>query len=102
MAKCIPFEGHNRRFEVPLQAGDLLPSMLPMFGYNNKVLTFTRWKLTEAELEEINRTGEIWMAARTGARPMQPHWLGSLSWIKFCCAEMGGLWKKTKPSEQLA
>lgn len=98
MAKAIPFDGYNRLFEMPpYDADDKFPAMQPAPGYNTAVLTFTRWKLSPEELEEINRTGEVWMACRTGRRPMQPHWLGSLSYIKWACAELGGLWKPSKP-----
>lgn len=100
MAEAIPFDGYNRMFEMaPYDEGDPWPAMKPMPGYNSEVLTFTRWKLSDDELAEVNRTGEVWMAARTGRRPIQPHWLGSLSYIKWACAELGGLWKKPKSTE---
>lgn len=101
MSESLPFDGYNRRFEMPpYHEGDTLPAANPMFGYNNRVVTFTRWKLSARELEEITRTGEVWMASRTGIRPMQPHWVGSLSYIKYVCAEMGGLWGRSKNRPQ--
>lgn len=95
MAESIQFDGMNRHFQTPPADPevDLLSGAPDMFGYNNGVLTFTRWKLSSEEMEEIIRTGEIWLAVRTGTRPIQPHWLGSLSFIKQACADFGRLWR---------
>lgn len=93
MAESIQFEGANRHFVTPLLAPeDHFNGIEPMWGFTNGVLTFTRWELTPDEIMEIAKTGEIWMAVRCGPRPMQPHWVGSLSFIKRACADFGGLW----------
>lgn len=98
MAESVPFKGVNRIFEIdPKHSEGNMPSMLPMHGYQGNVLTYTCWKLSPEELEEINRTGEVWLAARCGPRAMQPHWLGSLSFIKWACAEMGKMWNPNTP-----
>lgn len=96
MAESIEFEGINRQFQTPVENpeedGPFL-NLPPMWGYNNGTLTFTRWQLTPEEIMEIAKTGEVWLAVRTGTRPMQPHWLGSLSFIKERCSDFGGLWR---------
>ena len=88
MAEAVMFAGANRIFE--LQTDDPLPVMAPMPAYVGQALTYTCWKLSPEELEEINRTGEVWMAARCGQRPIQPHWVGSLKFIKWACTDLGG------------
>lgn len=98
MAEAVVFDGYNRMFVMPPgDDGDTITAMDPVPGYNSEVLTFTRWKLSPEEIQEVCLTGEVWMACRTGRRPMQPHWLGSEEYIKWSCVDMGGLWKPTKP-----
>lgn len=90
MAEAIEFPGVNRVYEKPpSDADDMIPNMAPIPAFQGNVVTYTCWKLSEREIEEINRTGEVWMAVRCGQRPMQPHWVGSLGFIKWACAEMG-------------
>lgn len=95
MADSIEFDGMNRRYETspvnPEEDGSLGDP--PMFAYTNGVVAFTRWKLSAEELAEIAETGEVWLAVRSGKRPMQPHWVGSLAFIKRACADLGGLWR---------
>jgi hypothetical protein len=95
MATSIKFEGINRHFQTPPENpeedGPFGPA--PMWGFSNGVVTFTRWRLSPDELDEGLWTGEVWLAVRCGQRPMQPHWLGSLGWIKQACSDFGGLWR---------
>lgn len=93
MAKSIEFTGINRIYSAPLEEGDEIPACDPMFAFNNGAISMTRWKLSDEELAEINRTGEVWLAVRSGRRPMQPHWLGSMSDMKRKCLDFaGGIW----------
>jgi len=98
MAEAVSFAGVNRLFEMqPYHEGDQLSPMLPMPAFQGNVLTYTCWKPSEKEMQEIIRTGEIWLAVRCGSRPMQPHWLGSLSHVKSSCAGMGNMWNPDRP-----
>jgi hypothetical protein len=103
MAVSIEFDGINRRYETPPENPDedRIALSPPMFGYSNGILAFTRWKLSPEELTEIAKTGEVWLAVRCGRRPMQPHWLGSLSHIKQACADFGGLWRPKSATKLL-
>jgi hypothetical protein len=93
MAISKRFPGANRVYEMkPYEEGDKFPAMRPMTAYSNPVASFTRWQLSPEEIEEVIRTGEVWMVCRNGERPMQPHWVGSLGYIKWACSDLGGLW----------
>lgn len=98
MAESIEFKGVNRLFEMrPYDEEDGLSPMEPIPAFQGTVITYTCWRPSEEEMEEINRTGEVWMAVRSGSRPIQPHWLGSLSFIKRACAGMGSIWNPDRP-----
>jgi hypothetical protein len=102
MAKCVTFDGANRHFlAIPMEKGDFGLNPQPeMFGFSNGIITYSRWKLTPEEAAEIAKTGEVWIAVRCGQRPMQAHWLGSISTIKAQCLDFGRFWKR-KPKPRL-
>ena len=94
MAISVPFDGHNRHFSTPVDPDDVIHGKEDMFGFQNGIITYSCWKLTPAELAEIARTGEVWMAVRNGADPMRSTWMGSLSSIKRACLDYGPFWKR--------
>jgi hypothetical protein len=100
----IQFEGMNREYITPPEnlAEDGPDNGKPnMWGFNNGVISYTRWKLSPEEIAEIVRSGEVWMAARVGTRAMQPHWVGSLSFIKRACADFGKMWNPGRKPQML-
>jgi hypothetical protein len=101
MAESIPFEGANRRLVSPMHEPevDLINDKPDMFGFNNGIITYTRWQLTPEEITEIAKTGEVWVATRDGVNPMRPTWVGSFSTIKEMCLGYGRFWKR-KPRPQ--
>lgn len=100
MAKSVEFPGHNRRFEIPKQIHDHVTYADTMFAHSNGVWSHVCWKLSEEELEEVKRTGEVWMAVRCGVEPLRPHFAGSLSWVKQNTIDFaGGMWRSFKPKK---
>lgn len=87
MADPIQFPGSN----LLLCAPDEQPNIQSLPAYCNKVTTTTCWKLSEAELAEINKTGEVYLTVLGHLHP--PVLVGSESFIRQQTADYG-VWKK--------
>lgn len=72
MAKAIPFKEANIEMKAPPGMEDLVEDVqvFGVKGPRNSNLYFTCWALTDAEIEEVKRTGVIWVGIMGG--PMQP------------------------------
>lgn len=94
MATSVQFHGMNRCYAaVPEIQGE--PARFPdMFAFNNGIMTYSCWRPSPAEIAEIARTGEIWMAVRNGPQAMRTTFVGSRSNIRRDCAELGRLWAR--------
>ena len=71
MAEPIPFPEANFTFTAP--AGDKECSELPVF--RDQVQAISKWRLTKAEIEEVVRTGTIWLGVMGQGHP--PVWLSA-------------------------
>lgn len=56
------FENGDLNRQIILGAGNTGAMPLPIYRWTNQYCTFavSRWKLSEAELEEVNRTGCVY------------------------------------------
>jgi hypothetical protein len=62
-----------------------------MFVFFNGLTAFSRWKLTEGEIEEINRTGEIVLAQLLGGNNKMPQtFVGSEKHVRVATMDLVG------------
>lgn len=95
MATSVPFNPNNKIYERPLDEGEEIGNTGPLYAYNNGVLSMTCWQLSPEELEEVCKTGQVWLAVRTANRAMRPTWLGSYLEMKRQTLDFaGGIWFK--------
>jgi hypothetical protein len=99
MAKSIEFDGYNKHMVNPMAEPevDRIHGKGDMFGFSNGIITYTRWQLTPEEITQIAKTGEVWIAERTGNKIMRQHWVGSFHSIRQQCLDYGRFWKRTQP-----
>jgi hypothetical protein len=73
MADNYAFDGANKVFtdREQMESGEDL-GRPDMFVFFNGLTAFSRWRLSPAELEEINRTGEIVLAQLLGGNNKMP------------------------------
>lgn len=71
MAEPIPFREANSNFVAP--AGDKECCELPAFRDGSQIVS--KWKLTTAEIAEIQRTGVIWLGVQGSSQP--PVWIST-------------------------
>ena len=65
--KPVEFEGQNAIY------GSGQPEYLPLPAHRDKDGTVTTcWELTPEELEEVKKSGKIWLSQMTFNRPLQP------------------------------
>lgn len=67
MAEPIEFKGHNVVFGANQKEYTPLPALRTPDG-----TVYTCWKFTEEELEEIKRTGTVYVSLMTFNAPLQP------------------------------
>lgn len=67
--KPIPFNGHN------IVMGKDQPQYTPLPAFKNASYegeVVQCWELTDRELEEIAKTGKVWVLQKTFNEPLQP------------------------------
>lgn len=80
MAEPIQFPQVNHELKKPETMTDEQCSSLPICATNDQdgfPLLISRWKLTPEELEEINRTGSVYLGVVSGSHP--PVWITPLN-----------------------
>ena len=88
MAHPIDFPGSNFKFVAPPNREDISD----LHTFRNEVCNVTCWQLTPAELEEIIRTGCVWVNQMIGMGQMQPLFVGSESVTRSVVVDYGKIW----------
>lgn len=88
MASPVDFPGSNRLLGAPR---GMEATVAPLHTFNNKVCSVSCWELSAAELEEIARTGRVWLSVFAGAS-QPPVYVGSASAVRGVVADYGAVW----------
>ncbi len=91
MAYGIDFKGSNKRYGPPLGVSEDQCKTLNTF--NNGQCIVSCWELTKEELEEINRTGKIFLSVWSG-NTLFPVLVGSEDVVRSVVADYGAVWKR--------
>lgn len=78
MASSKTFKGANTKLvgNENLQVGDL-----PV--HRNQLESISRWRLTRDEIDQINKTGDVWVSIMTGGAPQSPMKVSAFPLIEF-------------------
>lgn len=98
MAEAIDFYGSNFVFKAPDGREDILD--LHTFRQPNGPCNVSRWRLTEEELAEVNRTGCVWSSVMSG-RIFYPAFVGSESAVCSVVIDYGAVWEREPQPEGL-
>lgn len=92
MAEAIRFEGANFVFKAPPEREDV--SDLHTFRQHGGPSNVSCWRLSPEELEEVNRTGCVWLSVMSG--PMfHPAFVGAESVVRSVVVDYGPVWKRS-------
>lgn len=91
MAQAINFAGSNFTFKAPEGRDDI--GDLHTFRQPNGPANVSCWKLTKEELEEISRTGEIYLSVMSGG-VFYPSFVGSLTTVRSVVVDYGVIWDR--------
>lgn len=91
MAEAIKFPGANMVFKAPPGREDIVD--LHNFRQPNGPANVSCWKLTPEELEEINRTGCVFLSVMSGNN-FFPAFVGSEGVVRSVVADYGMLWER--------
>jgi hypothetical protein len=89
LSKPITFNGHNCTLAAPKGDEDRV-TPLPIF--RNGVQCVSAWELSPAELEEIARTGIVWLSVWSGLT-QPPVYVGGKQQVRELTAD-NGVWKE--------
>lgn len=88
MSKPVPFDGQNFVLAPPQGSENVSP--LPIF--RNGTCCVSCWQLTPAEIEEVQRTGRVYLSVFFGwSQP--PVYVGSEQSVRDIVADYGA-WKR--------
>ncbi len=90
MADAVDFKGSNFTFSAPPDRDDVCD--LHTFRQHGGPCNVSAWKLRPEELEEINRTGVVYLSVMSG-RTLYPAFLGSESVVRSVVVDYGAIWK---------
>lgn len=103
MADSVNFTGANQRFDPQVYCPDdgTDTGMRPIFAYVSPcdTMVYSAWRLSEDELQEVKRSGLVFLAHRQVGRPIMPTWVGSRSFIRRNCRDHSRLWQSHEVSE---
>ncbi len=91
MAHGIDFKGSNTRYGPPRGVSEEQCRTLNVF--KNGACIVSCWEFTKEELEEINRTGKVWLSMWSGDT-LFPALVGSESVVREVVVDYGPVWKK--------
>lgn len=92
MGLPVTFTGCNRWLMPPLgKDGAPRGDIAPMHSFNNGTVTVQRWLLTQAELDEVRRTGCVFVAVIMG-ETAPPLFVGNYESARALTADYGAVW----------
>lgn len=93
MAEAVDFAGSNFTFKAPADREDI--GDLHTFRQPNGPCNVSCWKLSAEELEEINRTGCVYLSILSG-RIFFPAFVGSESTVRSVVVDYGQPWARAQ------
>ena len=98
MGDSVKFTGANQvrlpRMFCEEDGLDVGPRPIYLFETGCTTMTFSAWRLSDKEIEEVSRSGLVWLAQRTVGAKIPATFVGSRSHIISECAEFGGIWNR--------
>lgn len=91
MAEAVHFPGANFTFLAPEGREDV--GDLHTFRQESGPANVSCWRLSPDELEEINRTGCVWLTVMSG-RTFYPAFVGSETTCRSVVVDYGQVWKR--------
>jgi hypothetical protein len=88
MGEPVKFEGFTHDFGPPPGLDEMV-GRLPVFL--NGATVVSAWKLSPEELEEVNRTGVVFLSVMSGTSVF-PCYVGSESSTKEVASDTGHVW----------
>lgn len=88
MGHSTKFEGCNKVLTAPKGQEDRTHDL---HTFNNGNVTVSAWVLSPEEIEEINKTGKIFLSVFFGPSP-PPVFVGSEKSVKELVADYGKVW----------
>lgn len=95
MAEAINFPGSNFTFTAPPDRDDMRD--LHTFRQHGGPCNVSCWRLTPEELEEVKRTGCVFISVHSGL-VFPPIFVGSEDAVRSVVVDYGQVWKKA-PSD---
>jgi hypothetical protein len=89
MGTPAPFPGANKLFSAPEGREDVSD----LYVFSNGQANVSAWQLSPAELEEVNRTGIVFLSVLSG-NCFYPAAVGSEESIRLMVADYGKVWKR--------
>lgn len=89
MGQPVKFEGANVRL-LPPEGSENIQEMAT---YTNGLCSVSCWELSAEEMEEVARTGRIFISIFSG-RSQPPVFVGSEDTVRSVVVDYGGVWKR--------
>lgn len=72
MAEPCSFEGETHVLDKPkgMTRDQCVPLNVKLITYDDSIAFMSCWKLTQEELDEVNRTGKIWLIVLSSMPPV--------------------------------
>lgn len=94
MAQGIDFPGSNKTYTSPgTREGTPDDRVRDLHVFTNGVCIVSCWKLTPEEIEEVNKTGCIFISIMS-APQLYPFFVGSEKNVRDVIQDFGGAWKR--------
>lgn len=91
MAEAVYFSGANFMFAAPMGREDVCD--LHTFRQPNGPANVSCWRLSADELEEIKRTGCVFLTVQSG-RMFFPAFVGSETSVRLLVVDTGAVWER--------
>ncbi|GEM_PF-1340874 len=91
MATAVNFTGSNMKLMPP----DGAENVEPLHTFTNGVCSVSCWELSSEDLEQIARTGRIFVTVLSG-RSQPPVFIGSEESVRSVVVDYGGVWARGK------
>ena len=91
MAYAVDFAGSNFTFKAPEDRADV--SDLHTFRQRGGPCNVSCWQLTPEEIDEVNRTGRIFLSVMSG-QIFYPVFLGSEAQVRSVVVDYGPVWER--------
>lgn len=90
MADAVDFTGSNMVLRAPSGEEDRVSSL---HTFTNGSCSVSCWQLSEEEIEEVRRTGRVFVSIWSG-RTQPPVFVGSEDAVRNLVVDYGGVWRK--------